>query len=103
MQVTAPSAKSARDHFQADDAGSIPVVRSTAPGRWRYWRQLPGVFLAGYSGATLDAYRLDLRQWVTRLSLARHAVEPGRYRHDREQYDRASHPVSTGGLFLGRL
>ncbi len=26
-------------------------------------RALAG-FLAGYSGATLDAYRLDLRQWI---------------------------------------
>ena len=28
-QVTPPPAESARGHFQADDAGSIPVVRST--------------------------------------------------------------------------
>ena len=30
-------------------------------------RALAG-FLAGYSGTTLDAYRLDLRQWVTWLA-----------------------------------
>ena len=33
-------------------------------------RALAG-FLAGYSGTTLDAYRLDLRQWVTWLDTAR--------------------------------
>ncbi len=30
-------------------------------------RPLAG-FLAGYSGTTLDAFRLDLRQWVSRLA-----------------------------------
>ena len=34
-QVTAPPAESARGHFQADDAGSIPVVRSTRNPRSR--------------------------------------------------------------------
>jgi hypothetical protein len=32
-QVTAPPAESASTYFQADDAGSIPVVRSTRKSR----------------------------------------------------------------------
>ena len=37
------------------------------PARINLNRALAG-FLAGYSGTTLDAYRLDLRQWITWLA-----------------------------------
>ena len=37
-------------------------------------RALAG-FLAGYSGTTVEAYRLDLRQWITWLDTF-HGVDP---------------------------
>ena len=51
--------------FAAPPAGGLIVV-DLDPRRQLAHRAIAG-YLAGYSGATLDAYRLDLRQWVTWL------------------------------------
>ena len=51
--------------FDAPPAGELVVV-DLDPRRELFHRAIAG-YLAGYSGATLDAYRLDLRQWVTWL------------------------------------
>jgi len=51
--------------FAAPPAGEMIVVELD-PRRQLAHRAIAG-YLAGYSGATLDAYRLDLRQWVTWL------------------------------------
>jgi integrase/recombinase XerD len=48
--------------FDAPRAGELVAVELD-PGRQVAHRAIAG-YLAGYSGATLDAYRLDLRQWV---------------------------------------
>ena len=48
--------------FPAPPAGDLIVV-DLDPRRQLAHRAIAG-YLAGYSGATLDAYRLDLRQWV---------------------------------------
>lgn len=51
--------------FDAPSAGGLVAVEFD-PLRQVAHRAIAG-YLAGYSGATLDAYRLDLRQWVTWL------------------------------------
>jgi site-specific recombinase XerD len=51
--------------FDAPPAGDLVAVELD-PRRQVAHRAIAG-YLAGYSGATLDAYRLDLRQWVTWL------------------------------------
>jgi integrase/recombinase XerD len=51
--------------FAAPPAGGLIVI-DLDPRRQIAHRAIAG-YLAGYSGATLDAYRLDLRQWVTWL------------------------------------
>lgn len=51
--------------FDAPPAGELVAVELD-PRRQVAHRAIAG-YLAGYSGATLDAYRLDLRQWVTWL------------------------------------
>ncbi|MEQ9164244.1 MAG: hypothetical protein RLN74_16130, partial [Ilumatobacter fluminis] len=51
--------------FDAPPAGDLVAV-DLDPRRQVAHRAIAG-YLAGYSGATLDAYRLDLRQWVTWL------------------------------------
>jgi hypothetical protein len=51
--------------FDAPPAGGLVAVELD-PRRQVAHRAVAG-YLAGYSGATLDAYRLDLRQWVTWL------------------------------------
>ena len=48
--------------FDAPPAGELVAVELD-PRRQVAHRAIAG-YLAGYSGATLDAYRLDLRQWV---------------------------------------
>ena len=48
--------------FDAPPAGELLAVELD-PRRQLAHRAIAG-YLAGYSGATLDAYRLDLRQWV---------------------------------------
>ena len=45
------------------------VLFDVDPTRQQVNRAIAG-FLAGYSGATLEAYRLDLRQWVGWLDSA---------------------------------
>ena len=54
--------------FGAPLAGELVAVELD-PRREIAHRAIAG-YLAGYSGATLDAYRLDLRQWVTWLDTA---------------------------------
>ena len=49
----------------SDTVGQLVVVEGD-PLRQRVNEAIAG-FLAGYSGATLEAYRLDLRQWVAWL------------------------------------
>jgi site-specific recombinase XerD len=51
--------------FAAPPAGGLIAV-DLDPRRQLAHRAIAG-YLAGYSGATLDAYRLDLRQWATWL------------------------------------
>ena len=51
--------------FDAPPAGGLVAVELD-PRRQVAHRAIAG-YLAGYSGATLDAYRLDLRQWATWL------------------------------------
>ena len=51
--------------FAAPPAGGLIAVELD-PRRQLAHRAIAG-YLAGYSGATLDAYRLDLRQWATWL------------------------------------
>ena len=51
--------------FDAPPAGRLVAVELD-PRRQLARRAIAG-YLAGYSSATLDAYRLDLRQWVTWL------------------------------------
>ena len=51
--------------FDAPPTGGLVAVELD-PRRQVAHRAIAG-YLAGYSGATLDAYRLDLRQWVTWL------------------------------------
>lgn len=51
--------------FAAPPAGELIAV-DLDPRRQLTHRAIAG-YLAGYSGATLDAYRLDLRQWATWL------------------------------------
>lgn len=51
--------------FDAPTAGELVAVELD-PRRQLAHRAIAG-YRAGYSGATLDAYRLDLRQWVTWL------------------------------------
>jgi integrase/recombinase XerD len=51
--------------FAAPPAGGLIVI-DLDPRRQLAHRAIAG-YLAGYSGATLDAYRLDLRQWATWL------------------------------------
>ena len=46
--------------------GQVVVVDCTDPIRGQVKRALAG-FLAGYSGTTVEAYRLDLRQWLAWL------------------------------------
>ena len=46
--------------------GQLVVLEPDDPVRHQVNRALAG-FLAGYSGTTLEAYRLDLRQWLTWL------------------------------------
>lgn len=48
-----------------DIVGQLVLV-DVDPIRQPVNRAIAG-FLAGYSGTTLEAYRLDLRQWVTWL------------------------------------
>ena len=45
------------------------VLIETDPIRQRVKHAIAG-FLAGYSGTTLEAYRLDLRGWITWLDAA---------------------------------
>ena len=45
------------------------VLIETDPIRARVKHAIAG-FLAGYSGTTLEAYRLDLRGWITWLDAA---------------------------------
>jgi len=47
----------------ASVAGQLALIEITEPGLDCVERALAG-YLAGYSGATLVGYRLDLRQWV---------------------------------------
>ena len=49
-----------------DGPCEVVLVDRTDPIRGQVKRALAG-FLAGYSGTTVDAYRLDLRQWITWL------------------------------------
>ena len=51
--------------FAAPPAGELIAI-DLDPRRQLAHRAIAG-YLAGYSGATLDAYRLDLRQWATWL------------------------------------
>lgn len=51
--------------FDAPHAGALVAVELD-PRRQLAHCAIAG-YLAGYSGATLDAYRLDLRQWMTWL------------------------------------
>lgn len=51
--------------FAAPPAGGLIVI-DLDPGHQLAHRAIAG-YLAGYSGATLGAYRLDLRQWVAWL------------------------------------
>jgi hypothetical protein len=46
--------------------GTVALVDHGSALRDEVRRALAG-FLAGYSGTTVDAYRLDLRQWITWL------------------------------------
>ena len=48
-------------------AGQLALIEIPEPGPHRVDRALAGC-LAGYSGATLVGYRLDLRQWVEWIS-----------------------------------
>ena len=48
------------------DVCQVVAVEGIDPIRDQVKRALAG-FLAGYSGTTVDAYRLDLRQWITWL------------------------------------
>jgi site-specific recombinase XerD len=49
-----------------NDVCQVVVVDRTDPCRDQVKRALAG-FLAGYSGTTVEAYRLDLRQWLAWL------------------------------------
>lgn len=51
--------------FGAPSVGGLVAVELDSRRQVAH-RAIAG-YLAGYSGATLDAYRLDLRQWVTWL------------------------------------
>lgn len=51
--------------FDAPAAGALVAV-DLDPRRQIALRAVAG-YLAGYSGGTLNSYRLDLRQWVTWL------------------------------------
>ena len=53
---------------RSETAGQLVLV-DLDPQRQQVNRAVAG-FLAGYSGATLEAYRLDLRQWITWLDPA---------------------------------
>jgi site-specific recombinase XerD len=53
---------------RSETVGQLVLV-DVDPIRQQVNRAIAG-FLAGYSGATLEAYRLDLRQWVGRLDSA---------------------------------
>lgn len=53
---------------RSETVGELVVV-DVDPTRQRINQAIAG-FLAGYSGATLEAYRLDLRQWVCWLDTA---------------------------------
>lgn len=53
---------------RSETVGQLVLV-DLDPERQQVNRAVAG-FLAGYSGATLDAYRLDLRQWITWLDPA---------------------------------
>ena len=48
-------------------AGQLALIEIAEPAVDRVERALAG-YLAGYSGATLVGYRLDLRQWVEWIS-----------------------------------
>lgn len=47
---------------RSETVGQLVLV-DVDPYRQQVNRAIAG-FLAGYSGATLEAYRLDLRQWI---------------------------------------
>ena len=53
---------------RSETVGQLVLV-DVDPTRQQVNRAIAG-FLAGYSGATLEAYRLDLRQWVGWLDAA---------------------------------
>jgi site-specific recombinase XerD len=53
---------------RSETVGQLVLV-DVDPVRQQVNRAIAG-FLAGYSGATLEAYRLDLRQWITWLDPA---------------------------------
>ncbi len=53
---------------RSETVGQLVLV-DVDPVRQQVNRAIAG-FLAGYSGATLEAYRLDLRQWITWLDSA---------------------------------
>lgn len=57
---------------RSETVGQLVLV-DLDPTRQQVKRAIAG-FLAGYSGATLEAYRLDLRQWVGWLDTARLGV-----------------------------
>ena len=63
-------------------------------------RALAG-FLAGYSGSTLDAYRLDLRQWITWLATF-HTDPFGVERAHIELYARAAEQEGKARSTIGR-
>jgi hypothetical protein len=60
----------------AREGSSTPKKVSASLIDWSTRRRSSAIagYLAGYSGATLDAYGLDLRQWVTWLDVCGVAV-----------------------------
>ena len=53
----------------SETVGQLVLVDAD-PTRRRVNRAIAG-FLAGYTGTTLEAYRLDLRQWATWIDTTR--------------------------------
>ena len=53
---------------RSETVGQLVLVDAD-PARRRVNRAIAG-FLAGYTGTTLEAYRLDLRQWATWIDTA---------------------------------